>query len=1073
MRIDTNSGRFLGETADSKGHKMSGKRFLCLSMVLAILFSGVLAPLAQQTQAKLATNGPPSVETHDPYTIGPTTAKLKGFLTDMGTAASVDMSFEWGTDTSYGNTTEPKTTVGCPMSFYADLSGLTQGAEYHYRAKAVGDGTSYGEDVAFTTTTPPAVTTKAATPVSTTLATLNGNLISFGTSWGVWVRFEWGLTTSYGQQTWAEEAPMTGAFSATITGLSATTTYHFRAMAEGNDGTSYGDDMTFTTSDFGIPEVMTTGSSPPPVTATTAILEGKLVSLGSASSVMASFVWGTTQGGPYPEETTGQVKTATGDFSAKVSGLSPGTTLYYKAKAAGDGTGYGAERYYTTTSPATPPSVATDSADQIGMTTARINMNVTSFGSAHDVCVYFEWGLTASYGNTTFPWTQTSLGSSSASLTGLSADTAYHFRAVAIGDSIGYGYDMSFRTASTTPSVNTGTATSVTFVSARLNGRLANLGMATCVYVSFEYGSISGSYNNETTPSPWTYKGDFFADISAQPGTTYYYRAKAVAAGIGTFYGDEASFATDALPPGSNCWAVIVGVADYEYSSSFEGDLGYTDDDAQKLYDILSLSWGASHVKLLLNSQATKAGIESAVLDWLDPVEDADDTVLFFFCGHGGYLDYDQEPLDETDGRDEYIVPYDARYGQDVTMILDDELNIWLSSLESTRQVVIIDSCYSGGFIGGDFARDLSRGGRVVITATAENEVGWETSDLGHSVFAYFLLDGLEHLDVLDASGNNEISAEELFAYAEPRTSEYEATHDYESIQHPQIYDGYPGELTLIILVTITVDADPRVASVTLDGRVYPASDLPLSVRLLPGTNHTLSVAATICDDLQKSRYFFLGWDDGGVSATRTISVYESASYAAEYRTEYYLAIESDWPGLQGEGWYYSGTEVSLSPDATPTVIPGMRHILTWTVDGEPVSGNPITLKMDSAHMVAAIRTTQYELVVLSDRGETQGSGWYDAGSEVGVSVESSSGSIVRHFFAGWSGDSSAKTRSTMVVMDGPKTLEASWRTDYSRLYILIAGILIVGLVSGGVVFLRKRRASDQLPERAFDDSAP
>lgn len=1061
---------------DRVGRETSGKRFLYIGLVLAVLLSGTTAPLAQASTvvANLTPNGPPSVETHKPYTVGPWTATLEGFLTDMGTATTVDLSFEWGTDTSYGNTTAPMSTVGCFMYCHAQISGLTPGTEYHYRAKAVGDGIGYGDDVAFIATMSPAVATSAATPVSTTVATLNGNLISFGTSYIVEVLFEWGLTTSYGQQTWWQEATTIGTFSATLTGLTASTTYHYRAKAEGNDGESYGEDMTFTTSAFGVPEVITTGRGPPPVSATSAALDGRLISLGSASSVTVSLVWGTTPGGPYPEETTGEVRTTTGDFCAIVSGLTPGTAYYYKAKVAGDGTSYGSERSYITKYPAKPPSVTTEPPDNIGVTTARINMSCTSFGSALGVSLYFEWGLTTSYGNTTAPNTPYGPTTLSHPLAGLAPDTIYHFRAVAVGDGIGYGYDVSFRTNSATPSVYTSAATTVTFVSAWLNGSLSNLGMATTVHVSFEYGTVSESYNSETTLQAYTSTGVFLAYISALPGTTYYYRAKALAAGIGTFYGDEMTFTTETVPPGSNCWAVIVGVADYQYSSPFEGDLTYTDDDARELYDALSPIWGSSHVKLLLNAQGTKAGIQSAISSWLDPLEDADDTILFFFSGHGGYADYDQVPVDEIDGRDEYIVPYDA--SDDESMIFDDQLNTWLSELESTRQVVIIDSCYSGGFIGGDFTRDLSRSGRVVIAATEEDEVGWETSALSHSVFRYYLLDGLEHLDLLDANGNNEVSAEELFAYAQPRTTEYESTHDFESIQHPEMYDGYSGELALVELATLTIDVNPRITSITLDGRVYSTSDLPVSVDFLPGTDRTFafSVPTTIGGEVQQPRYSFVSWDDALTSATRTVTISESASFVAEYGKQYYLTVGSDSGDSNGQGWYDSGTQVSLSADTTPEGSPGMRHLfLTWSVDGQPVSGNPISVKMDSAHVVTALRTTQYEVIVLSGIGEIQGGGWYDAGSEATISVEASSGYMVRRVFAGWRGDSSAKKRNTTILVDGPKTLEASWRTDYSRLYSLILGIMIAAILAGVVLLWRTRRGSHRLPERVSDGFAP
>lgn len=98
--------------------------------------------------------------------------------------------------------------------------------------------------------TPPTVTTNAAINVSTTTATLNGSLDNLGTTLSVDVSFEWGTSTSYGTNTTLSTMVSTGSFSANLNGLSPSTTYHFRAKAEGT-GTSYGDDRTFTTSATG------------------------------------------------------------------------------------------------------------------------------------------------------------------------------------------------------------------------------------------------------------------------------------------------------------------------------------------------------------------------------------------------------------------------------------------------------------------------------------------------------------------------------------------------------------------------------------------------------------------------------------------------------------------------------------------------------------------------------------------------------------------------------------------------------------------------------------------------------
>jgi len=94
---------------------------------------------------------PPMVTTSDASDITTNSATLNGNLDDLGTASTVDVSFEWGLDTSYGNESTPQAiaTTG-PFSF--NLSDLLSNTTYHFRAKAVGDVTSYGLDNSFATT---------------------------------------------------------------------------------------------------------------------------------------------------------------------------------------------------------------------------------------------------------------------------------------------------------------------------------------------------------------------------------------------------------------------------------------------------------------------------------------------------------------------------------------------------------------------------------------------------------------------------------------------------------------------------------------------------------------------------------------------------------------------------------------------------------------------------------------------------------------------------------------------------------------------------------------------------------
>ena len=93
---------------------------------------------------------PPTVTTNPAQNITSSTATLWGTLTDMGTASSAAVSFQWGLTTGYGTETNTQTMTS-PGSFSINLSGLSPDTTYHFMARAVGHGTAYGSDMQFTT----------------------------------------------------------------------------------------------------------------------------------------------------------------------------------------------------------------------------------------------------------------------------------------------------------------------------------------------------------------------------------------------------------------------------------------------------------------------------------------------------------------------------------------------------------------------------------------------------------------------------------------------------------------------------------------------------------------------------------------------------------------------------------------------------------------------------------------------------------------------------------------------------------------------------------------------------------
>jgi hypothetical protein len=236
-------------------------------------------------------------------------------------------------------------------------------------------------------------------------------------------------------------------------------------------------------------------------------------------------------------------------------------------------------------------------------------------------------------------------------------------------------------------------------------------------------------------------------------------------------------------------WAVVVGIADYLYLDSppllpiylKDHDLRYSGDDAKEVANKLGSIWGMDHVKLLIDSQATKFGIQNSISNWLDFNEDSNDIVLFYFVGHG-----------RQDGNEEYIIlPYDTLVTSDKNDIRDDMLDSWLNCLESNKQIIIIDSCNSGGFI-----NKLYKYGRIVLASSGKDEDSYEKSILGHSIFTFYLLEAFSHLNDVDDNNDDSVSIEEIFNWAELKT--ISSAKLQLQTQNPRMSDCYYGQMSLI-----------------------------------------------------------------------------------------------------------------------------------------------------------------------------------------------------------------------------------------------------------------------------------
>ncbi|UEG49243.1 hypothetical protein LK994_11435 [Ferruginibacter lapsinanis] len=294
------------------------------------------------------------VFTDSPTVITNTTATSGGtFITDPCSPIFFK-GVLWSTDSNTVVFSNKKTSDGPSGNISGHYSSFITGllpATTYFVAAYLQTKTNliFGNIIRFKTLPdPPVVTTTSISSLTNNSVVSGGNVVSGagitarGVVWSTSSNPTVNLTTK------TIDGTGTGSFISNIAGLSNNTTYYIRAYATNSGGTSYGNEISFTTLNGAI---LTTNSISS-ITSTTAMSGGSITAEGGTPVTTRGVVWSTSHNPTIALSTKTVDGSGSGSFTSNLSGLLPGVTYFVRAYATNSViTSYGNEIGFTTVDP--------------------------------------------------------------------------------------------------------------------------------------------------------------------------------------------------------------------------------------------------------------------------------------------------------------------------------------------------------------------------------------------------------------------------------------------------------------------------------------------------------------------------------------------------------------------------------------------------------------------------------------------------------------------------------------------------------------------------------------------------
>jgi len=210
------------------------------------------------------------------------------------------------------------------------------------------------------------------------------------------------------------------------------------------------------------------------------------------------------------------------------------------------------------------------------------------------------------------------------------------------------------------------------------------------------------------------------------------------------------------------------------------------------------------------------------------------------------------------------------------------------------------------------------------------------------------------------------------------------------------------------------------------------------------GSSFTASVTSPTETVLGDHQWVCTGYSlDGGSPQSGTsytfINVQATHTLVFNWKTQFWIEVNSTHDSPTASAWVDQGEGVTAAVTSPADITPNNNQ---WVCTGYRVDGGNLAVgtsytftNVEAAHTIDFSWKEQFYLTFASAHGSPSDGGWYDTGTIANavLPVETVSGETgVQYVFTGWGNDASGTSlTSNDIVMNGPKTATANWKTQY------------------------------------------